>query len=240
VAGNALLVTGTDHQDLSTRYSGDNGALEIVAEISHGNPANVITDRIKGGSMGGLIGARDGLIVETRQHMNELAYGIAQEVNQAHRLGFDRRNQQGGDFFENVDGVAGAAGQIKLNREIANDVNRIAAASRTNAPGDNNVANVIANIQYATIFKDGTASLDDAYNSVVGEMGVRAADANHAQETQGNLLQQMQTLRESVSGVSLDEEATKMIEFQKTFDASARLIRTADEMFDTVLSLKRM
>ena len=42
------------------------------------------------------------------------------------------------------------------------------------------------------------------------------------------------------SGVSLDEETTKMIEFQKTFDASARLIRTADEMMDTVLSLKRM
>jgi flagellar hook-associated protein 1 FlgK len=43
-----------------------------------------------------------------------------------------------------------------------------------------------------------------------------------------------------VSGVSLDEETTKLIEYQKAFDASARLIKTADEMFDTVLNLKRL
>ena len=49
----------------------------------------------------------------------------------------------------------------------------------------------------------------------------------------------MNNIRESISGVSLDEEATKLIEYQKSFDASARLIRTADEMFDTVLNLKR-
>lgn len=41
-------------------------------------------------------------------------------------------------------------------------------------------------------------------------------------------------MRESISGVSLDEETVKMIEYQKAFDASARLIRTADEMLDTV------
>ena len=51
---------------------------------------------------------------------------------------------------------------------------------------------------------------------------------------------QLKNIRESISGVSLDEEATKMIEFQKNFDASARLIRTADEMMDTVLNLKRL
>ena len=61
-----------------------------------------------------------------------------------------------------------------------------------------------------------------------------------SREAQDNIVQQLDTLRESVSGVSLDEEAAKMIEFQKAFDASARLIRTADEMFDTVLNLKRL
>jgi flagellar hook-associated protein 1 len=50
----------------------------------------------------------------------------------------------------------------------------------------------------------------------------------------------MQNIRDSISGVSMDEEAAKLIEYQKSFEASARLIKTADEMFDTVLNLKRM
>ena len=53
-------------------------------------------------------------------------------------------------------------------------------------------------------------------------------------------MSQLGNIRESISGVSLDEETTKMIEYQKTYDASARLIRVADEMFDTVLNLKRL
>jgi flagellar hook-associated protein 1 FlgK len=50
---------------------------------------------------------------------------------------------------------------------------------------------------------------------------------------------QLNNLRESISGVSLDEEAAKMIEMQKHFDAAARLIRTADEVLETVVNLKR-
>jgi flagellar hook-associated protein 1 FlgK len=51
---------------------------------------------------------------------------------------------------------------------------------------------------------------------------------------------QLNNIRESISGVSLDEETTDMVRFQKAFDASARIIKTADEMFDTVLNLKRL
>ena len=46
-------------------------------------------------------------------------------------------------------------------------------------------------------------------------------------------------MRESISGVSLDEEAAKMIEMQNAFDASARVIRTADEILETVINLRR-
>ena len=63
--------------------------------------------------------------------------------------------------------------------------------------------------------------------------------ANKAYESQDDVLKQLNNIRESISGVSLDEETAKMIEFQKSFDASARLIRAADEMMDTVLNLKR-
>ncbi|MBY0385616.1 flagellar hook-associated protein FlgK, partial [bacterium] len=50
---------------------------------------------------------------------------------------------------------------------------------------------------------------------------------------------QLENLRESYSGVNIDEEIASMIEWQKQFDASARLIRTADEMLETVINIRR-
>jgi flagellar hook-associated protein 1 FlgK len=74
----------------------------------------------------------------------------------------------------------------------------------------------------------------------VGQIGSVTQRAMRSQESQKNVLSQLQNIRESISGVSLDEETTKMIEFQKAYEASARVIKTADEMFDTVLNLKRL
>ncbi|MCB0363506.1 MAG: flagellar hook-associated protein FlgK, partial [Bdellovibrionales bacterium] len=71
-------------------------------------------------------------------------------------------------------------------------------------------------------------------------LGVQSARAASEHESQKDIVKQLQNIRESISGVSLDEETAKMIEFQKSFDASARLIRAADEMMDTVLNLKRL
>lgn len=238
-AGNAILVSGLDHMQLETATD-DRGRTTVVAQSSPNHPSNDITKRIKGGMLGGLLYVRDDVVDGLKDKMDELAFNVSNEVNSAHQLGFDRRGTQGGAFFQGLQEKAGASKFIKVNQDILNDVNRIAAAAKPGAPGDNTVANVISQIQYQTKMSDGTATLDDYYNSIVGELGVQAAQSNKMRESQGNILQQINTIRESVAGVSLDEEATKMIEFQKTFDASARLIRTADEMFDTVLALKKL
>ena len=86
----------------------------------------------------------------------------------------------------------------------------------------------------------GTFTFDDFYTSKVGEIGVMNQKAIASLESQKNIVDQVKNVRESISGVSLDEEAQKMIEYQKAYEASARVIRMADEMFDTVLNLKRL
>lgn len=239
-AGNALLVTGFDHISLKTFTNGKD-RTEVYARISDSHPDIPITNRIKGGALGGLLAVRDGTIVELRDKMDGLAYTIADEVNRAHSLGYDRMNRKGLEFFDNMNGsVEGASQRLRVNNAIATDVNRVASAAQPNAPGDNTVASVISRIQYKEIMDDRNSTIDDYYNSQVGRIGVIANQANRTRESQDNILKQLENLRESVSGVSLDEEAAKMIEFQKAFEASARIIRTADEMFDTVLNLKRL
>lgn len=238
-AGNALLVTGYSQVNLKAKTDPSTGKLEIFAEGQAGTQDLRITERIKGGITGGLLSVRDKVITGVKEKMDNLAHTLAHEVNKAHVQGFDRSARPGVEFFEVGDKV-GASRSLKVNSMISNDVSRIAAGAAGGAPGDNTVANVISKIQYKQVFDGGTATLDDYYNAQVGKIGVVTSQANKAVETQGNILKQIEKLRESVAGVSLDEEATKMIEFQKAFDASARLIRVADEMFETVLSIKRM
>jgi flagellar hook-associated protein 1 FlgK len=237
-AGNALLVSGIDHTSLTVRTSPQTQRQQVFYIPSSSAKPFDITDRIKGGNLGGDLQIRDHLVPELRDQMSQLAESFANEVNAAHVRGFDRSGRQGGLLFEFAGGESNAAAGIKVSEDVANDVTRIAAAAKPGAAGDNTVANVISMLQFKQNMDGST--MDDFYTSQVGRVGVIANRAVKAQEAQKNILEQVNTLRESVSGVSLDEEATKMIEFQKAFDASARVIRTADEMFDTVLNLKRL
>ncbi|MEQ1878269.1 MAG: flagellar basal body rod C-terminal domain-containing protein, partial [Bdellovibrionia bacterium] len=122
---------------------------------------------------------------------------------------------------------------------VKDDSWKIAAGAVPDAPADNRIANAISKLQFERIMGGGVSSFDDYYNGLVGELGVGAHKAYQELDHQDAVVKQLKNVRESISGVNIDEEAIKMIEYQKTFDASAKMIKTADELFDTVLSLKR-
>lgn len=239
-AGNtAVLVSGTSHSKLSTvEEKGKN--FQIYYHSSPDSTPVNITGQLVGGEIGGLLDVRDKTIVELKGRLDQLAYNLATEVNKAHVEGYNRYNQKGGLFFEQPLQVKGAAENLRLNEQLKTDVGRIAAAGAPGSPADNRIANILSSLQYKNVFEEGTASFDDFYAGMVGKIGVESQRAQSAMESQQSILGQLKNIRESISGVSLDEETTKMIEFQKNFDASARLIRTADEMMETVLNLKRL
>jgi flagellar hook-associated protein FlgK len=235
----AILVSGTGSSDLKAATTNTRDRVEVFFSGTAGAPAN-ITEQITGGRIGGALDVRDHVIEDLLTHVDNMAYTLATEVNKAHIEGFDKYGQSGVLFFEQPDGVKGAAETMSLNKTIFNDVSKIAAAAQGGAAGDNTVANLISALQSRQVMDGGTSTIDDYYNTQVGQVGAVAQRAMKAQESQKNVISQLTNIRESISGVSLDEETTKMIEFQKTYDASARLIKTADEMFDTILNLKRM
>lgn len=239
-AGTAILVSGIDSVDLYGTKTSTRDRVEILFSSTEGGTRFNITDRIKGGRIGGALDVRDKSIEEYINHIDSLAYNFAKEVNRIHVEGFDSYNKEGILFFEMPPEVKGAAGRMELNRTIFNDVGRIATAARPNSPGDNTIANMMASLQYQKVMGGNQATFDDFYNTQVGQVGTIAHRAVKSNEAQKNILSQLTNIRESISGVSLDEETTRMIEFQKAYDASARLIRTADEMFETVLNLKRL
>jgi flagellar hook-associated protein 1 FlgK len=73
----------------------------------------------------------------------------------------------------------------------------------------------------------------------VGNLGIEINRSTHLKEANDLVVNDLQTQREAVSGVSLDEEAVSLMKWQSNFTASSKVITTVDEMLDTVLSLKR-
>jgi flagellar hook-associated protein 1 FlgK len=245
-AGNSgILVSGSQQRDLiaaagAARPGKKDGQIEVYYKPNeNGTPVN-ITQQITGGKLGGLLEIRDGFINKTISNMDEMAYTLAQEVNKAHMSGYDRYNNKGQAFFDVGASQVGASANIKVSDRIQQNAGFVVSAAQPNSPGDNRIANLISSLQYAQPLARGESSFDDFYGNIVGNVGIAANRANSELDAQKGIVEQIKNIRESISGVSLDEETTKMIEFQKTYDASARLIKTADEMMDTVLSLKRM
>jgi flagellar hook-associated protein 1 FlgK len=116
-----------------------------------------------------------------------------------------------------------------------NDVNNIAAASQ-DAVGDNSQALLIAKLKDTPTY-NGT-SIRDLYGRIINQVG---EDGNLASVSTTNyeiIQSQTQIQQEAVIGVSLDEEMVNMIKFEQAYQAAARLIRTADQMIETLLSLK--
>lgn len=242
---NAIIVSGSSFRELSAGATGARegkreGNMDIFYKHSDTGQPYRITEQITGGSLGGVLEVRDKFANELHQNVDELAQSFTSEVNKAHAEGFNRYGQPAGAFFTPIVGEKGAAENVKVSDRILRDVGNIASGGQANAPGDNRIANVISSLQYQKTMGKGESTFDDFYNNIVGRVGVSASRANSELETQKDTLKQLKNIRESVSGVSLDEETAKMIEFQKSFEAAARMIRTSDEMLQTVLNLKPM
>lgn len=253
-AGNsALLVAGDDAKRLEARATPATdtkreGNFDVFYFNNEHSSPNRVTEQLTGGQIGGVLETRDKTIVGLLKKNDEMAYALANSVNDLHGQGFDAYGHQGNEFFETPMDVEGAAANLRLNDVIIKDPGRIAGAAVANSPADNRVANAISQLQYQSVIGSAdempgaqkSATIDEFYNSIVGEVGIQSKGAQNAEANQENIVKQLSNLRESISGVSLDEETQKMIEFQKGFEASARIIKTADEMFDTVLNLKRL
>lgn len=196
-----------------------------------------VTTQISGGKLGGMLEVRDKIINDILGKVDKLAFTFAESINEVHQMGFDQKSRPGVSFFK-LGPEKDFASSIEINDLILKDVSFISAGLVPNAPADNRVANVISSLQYKPLL-NGEDTLDDFYNGLVGELSVITKKSKSLFEHQAESLSQLKNIRESISGVSIDEETVKMIEYQKAFDASAKLIKTADEMLDTVINLKR-
>jgi flagellar hook-associated protein 1 len=116
---------------------------------------------------------------------------------------------------------------------------RKVAASGTAAgvPGDNTNALDLSNIVSTKFNELHSGTFSDYYQTLVGQVGSQSKTAADNLTFSNNFLTQLNNQRDSVSGVNMDEEAANLVRFQRAYEAAARLIKTADEIFQTLLNL---
>jgi len=128
---------------------------------------------------------------------------------------------------------------VMKNFEVAiTDQQKIAAASSNTAlPGDNSNALRIVQLYQNSIANLGGATLSSYYGGLVSTIGSMSRAASDSLTFDSNLLSELNNRRESLSGVSLDEEAANLIRFQRSYQAGAKMIQIADELLQTLLDL---
>ena len=227
VNGN-LLVSDKSVIDTFQTYDGGGGQL-FVRTATGGTPLT-----LSGGHMQGLIDVRDGALTDLRGQLDTLAGTLITEVNAAHSPGFALNGSTGAAFFTGTD-----AGTIQVNAALLGDPGLLQVSGTNGNAGDNQIALTLAGLAEKKVPALNNQSFSQSYSGTIAQLGQALASANDkaADHTlvQSMLLQQ----RDSVSGVSVDEEMTDLMKFQKAFEASAKLISTVDEMLDTLISMKR-
>ncbi|WP_027389626.1 flagellar hook-associated protein FlgK [Chrysiogenes arsenatis] len=124
---------------------------------------------------------------------------------------------------------------IDINSYVKHDASKL-ATSITGQPGDNQNANVIAELRNSLAMSKGSVTFDEFYNSFVGKVGLDTLMNRDSLEANAMVAQQLNLRRESFSGVNENEELTNMLKFQRAFEASARFITTIDGLLDKIVN----
>jgi flagellar hook-associated protein 1 FlgK len=196
-------------------------------QITAGNPATVLG--LNGGSIQGFLTARDGAIQTLRDDLDALASQLVTSVNAAYNPGGTT-----GNFF---DPAGLTAGSISL-------VNTLTAvnlkASDGGAAGDNSIALAIAALANSSFATGSGDDIDGSFSSFFGKtvskLGQALASANSRADDQTNIERLVRSQRDSVSGVSLDEEMADLMKFQRAFQASSRVFTVLDDLLDVVVN----
>jgi flagellar hook-associated protein 1 FlgK len=220
------LLQGTLKQTL-----GVDGQSDI---LSSGLSGETVNSALTGGKLGALVELQGRIIPEYIDYIETFTGSLADRVNELHRDGFDAYNNTGLDFFEIPD-AENAAGSIRVNTAIAADVNRIAASTSVNGNGEN--ASIMAAVRNELLMKDGTSSLGSFLAATVGQIGQQVSTAKTNGDRQTIITNLLNNQRESVSGVSIDEEMIRLINYQMGYNAAGRLVSVVDEMLDTLMAL---
>jgi flagellar hook-associated protein 1 FlgK len=222
----ALLVSGSNSYALSTTDA--LGKTDVMG----GNPPKDITSGLTGGDLGGAIQARDQMLPQYQNALDQLAYQFADQVNQTNEQGLDASGNAGQAIFNLPSSSTDAARQISM---ATTDPNAIAAAATGEGSSGSGNAQKLAGLANGATISGETPS--DFLTDLMDKIGSDTAAATTDNTTQQGILSQLTSQRNSLSGVSLDEEAANLTQYQRAYETAAKVFSITNQLMADALNL---
>ncbi len=216
-ANGVPLVVGGDSFALSTTVNSSTGFQDVLSA-----QGQVITSRISAGQLGGIIQARDGQIAGVLSSLNTLASSFTGAINTVNENGYDLNSNKGTALFSVT---AGAAASMSV---AITDPGRLAASTSAAASGDN--SNLLAMINVGTQPLVNSQTPTQFLSGMVFQIGNNVSQAQSESDAGSLMLQQLQSEQGSIEGVSIDEEATNLLMYQRAYQAAARVVAVVDNL----------
>ena len=192
-----------------------------------------VTSQVSGAKLGSLLDEKNKLLPGYQANLDKFATSFADKVNQQLASGVNAAGGSPASDLFSYDAAAGAAVTLRYTGLAPEEI----AAADPSAPGGNtNALNVAGLADAKTI--DGL-SFSEYFGATAASFGRDLSNATSDTESQQTLLDQAKGYRQEISGVSLDQEAAELIQYQRAYQASAELFRVLNELTDTTLNLLR-
>jgi flagellar hook-associated protein 1 FlgK len=252
--GNSTLVDGTTARPVSMELAPSVPPpavtpSDIPVRIRLGDSRDALQPL--GGELSALVALVNTDIPGLRSRLDTMASSLVSAVNTAHSAGYTFSGNSipgtaAGNFFD-AGSVANPVrgGTIRLDSLIAADAAKIAASSDVNAPTDNGAALELSGLRSAAgsvNFVDANGTTESGsflsfFRTTVTRLGIDVRRSDDDVSVYGSLTEQADLRRQAVSGVNTDEELVQMLKLQQSYTAATKLIKAADEMLQTLLSL---
>jgi flagellar hook-associated protein 1 len=232
-AGTATTIQGTSFEQMVVVSADDNRETQLT-----------------GGEIGGLLKTYNSTLPGYLGNLNQVARAVITEVNRLHATGYGLHvpPTTGINFFSGTDAATIGIDLTDTSGGAAPgsnpDVNNIAASAVAGEEGNNAIALLIADTLTRSPLSDsggntllGGSSISQFYQNLVSRVGTDVSSADQTVSVQEALMSQLTSQRDDVSAVSLDEEMTNIIKFQRAYEAAARMVNVADDLLQTIIQM---
>lgn len=185
-------------------------------------------------------------INQYKSEYEALAQTFIDKVNEVHMNGntliYGGTSNTGIPFFGEVaaDGSivnSFVNGKMIINSSILQSPKNIAASSVAGNDGNSEIASQIASLMKSKFPELGEATFTERYAGILNTIGMDKVVADNGIESGGLVMQNLEAQKMSTSGVSIDEEMTNVMKYQRSFEAAAKLIKIADELLNTIINM---
>jgi flagellar hook-associated protein 1 FlgK len=224
----------SDGQSYALSTSIVNGNTDVISASGQDitQILNGTVNGITGGSLGGILRARDQDLPTVSTALDSLAYAVGGAVNTVNENGLDANGNPGGAIFNLPASSAGAASTISVATSNPNAIAAAAVGEGTSGSANATALNAIANNPLMT---GQTAS--QFYALTLTQLGDTVSGMTNENTTQQASLTQLTTQQGSLSSVSLDQEASNLTLYERSYEAASKVFTIVDELMASALNL---